>query len=167
VVPLSPPAASTRAGEAVRVVPKHHALVRVSHWVNVPLLLGLIASGLAICWAAPVFTHARDPVTGSREVLQDAGIAISRALHQGGETWNWIYDHLSLGPRQLAVALRLHWALAYLFMVIAALYRLGLIAGAGRPARSPRPSELGAALAVPRFILAVSPLAIRRRPWPH
>ncbi|TMQ69466.1 MAG: cytochrome b/b6 domain-containing protein, partial [Candidatus Eisenbacteria bacterium] len=41
----------------VRIVPKHHALVRLSHWVNVPLLLGLIASGLAIYWAAPVFTH--------------------------------------------------------------------------------------------------------------
>src|SRR5258706_5308585 len=167
VVPLSPPAASTRAGEAVRVVPKHHALVRVSHWVNVPLLLGLIASGLAIYWAAPVFTHARDPATGSREVLQDAGIAISRALHQGGETWNWIYDHLSLGPRQLAVALRLHWALAYLFMVNGALYLLGLIAGGGWRALLPRPSDLGDAVAMTRFYLGVIPMAIRRRPWPH
>src|SRR5262245_35045803 len=31
----------------IRVVPKHHALVRLTHWANVPLLLGLIATGLA------------------------------------------------------------------------------------------------------------------------
>src|SRR5213593_4498877 len=94
--------------ERVRVVPKHHALVRLSHWANVPLLFGLIASGLAIYWAAPVFVHARDPVTGSREYIADLGIAISRVLHQGGESWNWVYNHLSLGPRQLAIALRMH-----------------------------------------------------------
>ena len=157
----------THADEPMRVVPKHHALVRVSHWVNVPLLLGLIASGLAIYWAAPVFVHARDPVTGSRDYLADAGIAVSRALHQGGETWNWIYDHLSLGPRQLAVALRLHWALAYLFMVNGLLYLLGLIAGGGWRALLPRRSDPGDALAMIRFYLGVIPMAIRRRPWPH
>ena len=55
------------AGATVRIVPKHHALVRLSHWANVPLLLGLIASGLSIYWAAPVFQHAPDPLTGSRD----------------------------------------------------------------------------------------------------
>ncbi len=157
----------TIAEAPVRVVPKHHGLVRLSHWANVPLLLGLIASGLAIYWAAPVFTHARDPVTGSNDYLADLGIAISGWLHQGGQTWNWVYDHLSIGPRQLALALRLHWALAYLFMVNGALYLLGLIAGGGWRALLPRPSDPADGLAMIRFYLGVVPMAIRRRRWPH
>ena len=60
--------------DPVPVTLKHHPLVRWSHWINVPLLLGLIASGLSIYWAAPVFMHARDPVTGSREYLQTLGL---------------------------------------------------------------------------------------------
>ena len=76
VRPASPP---------VRVVPKHHALVRLSHWVNVPLLLGLTASGLAIYWAAPVFLHAPDPVTGSRDYLRDLGIMAARWFPDGGD----------------------------------------------------------------------------------
>src|SRR5947207_8039819 len=112
---------------SARVVHKHHALVRLTHWVNVPLLLGLITSGLAIYWAAPVFVHARNPVTGSREPLGDLGVAIARTLNdRGGEPRFWLYDHLSLGPRQLATSLRLHWVLAYLFMVNGALYAFGL-----------------------------------------
>jgi hypothetical protein len=32
----------------VRVARRHHLLVRVSHWLNVPILLGLIVSGISI-----------------------------------------------------------------------------------------------------------------------
>jgi hypothetical protein len=32
----------------VKVVRKHHLLARWSHWLNVPILLGLILSGIAI-----------------------------------------------------------------------------------------------------------------------
>jgi cytochrome b subunit of formate dehydrogenase len=32
----------------VRLVRKHHLLVRVSHWLNVLLLAGLIVSGISI-----------------------------------------------------------------------------------------------------------------------
>ena len=63
--------------DTVRVVHKHHALVRLSHWANVPLLLGLIASGLSIYWAAPVFQHARDPVTGSRDYREPSLITVA------------------------------------------------------------------------------------------
>jgi len=38
----------------VRVVRRHHLLVRCSHWLNVPILLGLILSGLSICSASQV-----------------------------------------------------------------------------------------------------------------
>jgi hypothetical protein len=43
-------ATGTPESEAgVRVVRRHHLLVRCSHWLNVPILLGLILSGLSIC----------------------------------------------------------------------------------------------------------------------
>src|SRR5262247_45652 len=112
------------AGATMRVVPKHHGLVRLSHWVNVPLLLGLIASGLSIYWAAPVFHHPPDPVTGSRDYLRDLGIA-----------------------------LRLHWALAYLFMLNGLLYLIGLSAGGGWRALLPRRADVGDALRMMRFYL--------------
>jgi thiosulfate reductase cytochrome b subunit len=156
------------ADDLVQVVPKHHALVRLSHWVNVPLLVGLIASGLSIYWAAPVFLHPPDPVTGSRDYLRDIGLAIARALKDpGGDPRFWLYDHLSLGARQLAVSLRLHWVLAYLFMVNGALYLIGLVAGGGWRALLPRPTDIRDGLRMIRFYLGVIPMAIRRRPWPH
>ena len=160
--------ARTDPSEPVRVVPKHHVLVRLSHWVNVPLLLGLIASGLSIYWAAPVLRHAPDPVTGSRDYLKDLGLAIGRLLEdRGGDPGNWIYDHLSLGTRQLAASLRLHWALAYFFMLNGVLYLVGLVAGGGWRALLPRRSDLAESLSMLRFYLGVIPMAILRRPWPH
>jgi hypothetical protein len=43
----------------VLVVRRHHLLVRCSHWLNVPILLGLILSGVSIYWASPVYQHKR------------------------------------------------------------------------------------------------------------
>jgi thiosulfate reductase cytochrome b subunit len=152
----------------MRIVLKHHWLVRLSHWINVPLLLGLIASGLSIYWAAPVFLHARNPVTMSRDYVADAGVAVSRVLpDRGGDPRNWIYDHFGLGGQHLAAALRIHWALAYFFMVNGVLYLVGLAAGGGWHALLPRRSDVRDALRMIRFYLGVIPMAIRRRPWPH
>src|SRR5215470_4822334 len=166
-MPADHPAAKSSPASQITIVIKHHALVRLSHWINVPLLIGLIASGLSIYWASPVFVHPRDPVTNSRDYLIDAGRAIAQALHAPGDPRFWIYDRVSLGARQLAAALRLHWALAYLFMVNGALYLAGLIAGGGWRALLPRPSDVGDALRMIRFYLGVVPMAILRRPWPH
>ena len=152
--------------EPVAVTIKHHALVRWSHWINVPVLLGLIASGLSIYWAAPVFMHARNPVTGSREYLQTVGLWIANLLNDRGGG-NWIYDHFSVGTRQLAVALRLHWALAYLFMINGVLYAVGLLAGGGWRALLPRRTDVAEGLAMLRFYAGVVPMAILRKPWPH
>jgi thiosulfate reductase cytochrome b subunit len=150
----------------IPIVRKHHVLVRLTHWANVPLLFGLIATGLAIYWAAPVFKHAPDPVTGSRDYLADLGFALARLT--GGRTGgSWIYDHFSLGTGQLAGALRLHWLLAYLFLVNGALYAIGLIAGGGWRALLPRPSDVREACAMIWFYLGVIPHALVRKPWPH
>ena len=43
----------------VRVVRRHHLLVRCSHWLNVPILPVLILSGLSIYWASPVISKVR------------------------------------------------------------------------------------------------------------
>src|SRR5882762_10347145 len=45
----------------VLVVRKHHFLVRWSHWLDVPILLGLILSGISIYWASPIYQHKPDP----------------------------------------------------------------------------------------------------------
>ena len=158
--------APAAASEPVRVVRKHHLLVRLTHWVNVPLLFGLIASGLSIYWASPVFKHPRHPVTGNTEYLQDVGTWIAYTFHSG-RPYAWVYDHLSLGTGLLAQALRLHWALAYLFMLNGVLYVIGLFAGGGWRALVPRGSDAREALAMVRFYLGVVPMAILRRPWPH
>jgi thiosulfate reductase cytochrome b subunit len=153
--------------DMVRVVPKHHPLVRLAHWINLPLLLGLIASGISIYWAAPVFMHAPDPLTHSRDYLQDLGRAISNTLHAGGDPRFWLYEHFGLGARQLAEALSIHWLLAYCFMFNGALYAIGLAAGGGWRALLPRRSDAAEALAMLRFYAGVVPMALRRRPWPH
>jgi len=154
--------------EDVRVVPKHHVLVRLSHWLNVPLLFAMIASGLAIYWASPVFFHGYDPVNRSRDYLVDLGAAIARVLGNGGrDPRAWVYDHLSLGTGQLAISLRWHWAFAYLFMLNGALYLIGLIRGGGWRALIPRRSDVRESLAMLRYYLGVVPMAILRRPWPH
>src|SRR5258706_292278 len=61
----------------VLVVKRHHLLVRWSHWLNVPILLGLLLSGISIYWASPVYQHKPDPTTGNFDVAADIGIWIS------------------------------------------------------------------------------------------
>jgi thiosulfate reductase cytochrome b subunit len=153
---------------AARVVPKHHALVRLAHWINLPLLLLLAASGLSIYWAAPVFRQPAGPGVHFHDYLRTAGVWIAGALNdRGGRPENWIYDHFGLGAGQLAVALRLHWLLAYAFMLNGALYALGLALGGGWRALLPRRSDLADAIAMLRYYAGIVPMALRRRRWPH
>lgn len=155
------------AAPPVRIIRRHHALVRISHWLNVPLLLLLIASGISIYWAAPIFTHAPNPVTRSSDLVGDLGVALDRVIPTAGASRNWIYDHFGLGTGQLAVYLQLHWMLAYLFMANGLLYLIGLVAGGGWRALLPRPSDGPGALAMMRYYAGIVPMAILRRPWPH
>ncbi len=157
--------------ETVRpVVVKHHALVRLSHWANVPLLAGLIVSGLSIYWASPVFKHPPDPATHSTDYLADVGIWIVRHVPGMRGTANpgaWIYERLGIGIFHLAPALRLHWFFAYLFMANGIVYALGLLLGRGYRALLPRRSDPANAFAMVRYYAGWLPAKLLRRPWPH
>jgi thiosulfate reductase cytochrome b subunit len=151
----------------VRVADKHDGLVRAAHWAHVPLLFGLIASGLAIYWAAPVFRHAPTPGNPRGDFLVDVGHALAPLFGAAGETRYWLYEHASVGPGQLANALRLHWLFAYLYMVCGALYVAGLARGGGWRALLPRATDPAEALAMIRYYAGVIPHALARKPWPH
>jgi thiosulfate reductase cytochrome b subunit len=156
-----------RPAESVRIVRRHDGLVRVSHWAHVPLLLGLIVTGLAIYWAAPVFRHAPTPANPRGDWLADAGRALASAFGGSGDPRNWLYERASLGPQLLAGSLRLHWLLAYLYMLCGAVYVAGLVRGGGWRALLPRRSDPAEALAMIRYYLGVVPHALTRKPWPH
>ena len=73
-LPHEPKATSTLPAQpAVLVVKKHHSLVRWSHWLNVPILLGLILSGISIYWASPIYQQKPDRNTGNTDVAADIG----------------------------------------------------------------------------------------------
>ena len=154
----------------VLVARRHHLLVRCSHWLNVPILLGLILSGMSIYWASPVYKHNPDPVTGSFDPVADAGTWICAhvpGLHQYSSPPDWVYNHISLGPSMLAVALRLHWLCAYLFMLNSVVFVIGLIMGSGWRSLLPRRTDLRDALGMFRYYLGVPLAKLTRRRWIH
>ena len=154
----------------VLVVRRHHLLVRCTHWLNVPILLGLILSGLSIYWASPVYQHKPDPQTGNFDVLADIGAWIS--AHVPGQSHystppDWVYNHISLGPGMLAVALRLHWLSAYLFMLNGLVFVIGLVMGGGWRSLLPRRTDLHDALGMMRYYLGLPFAAVLRHTWLH
>ena len=167
--PDTPPPTSAEdphAGERLVVV-KHHALVRLSHWLNVPILFALTVSGLSIYWASPVFLHKPDPVTHSRDYLADIGIAIARHVPGAKVDGFWFYDHFGIGVFNLAGALRWHWLFVYLFLLTGLLYILGLLLGGGYRALLPRRTMVVESFAMIRYYAGVVPMKILRRKWEH
>jgi thiosulfate reductase cytochrome b subunit len=149
----------------VPVVRKHHVLVRISHWLTIPLLLGLIVSGVSIYWASPIYQHNTDPQTGSLDYLADAGIWICAHVpgaHDCSSHPDWTYSHISLGPYMLAPALRLHWCCAYLFMLNGLVYLAGILLGGEWRALLPRLSDARGAVKMVAYY-AGTPLAILKR----
>ncbi len=154
----------------VLVVRRHHLLVRCSHWLNVPILLGLILSGVSIYWASPVYRHKPDPMTGNSDPLADAGIWICAhvpGLHQYSSPPDWIYNHISLGPGMLAAALRLHWLCAYLFMLNGLVFVIGSALGGGWRSLLPRPTDVRDAARMFWYYIGVPVAKLTRRSWPH
>ena len=171
---------TVNASEAViPVARKHYWLVRVTHWLNIPLLLGLTLSGISIYWAAPVYKHAPD-ANGNEDYLNDIGFWVARHepwRHSYGtpDTWvpgthygtSWVYDHFSLGTGLLSTALNLHWLFAYLFMANGLLYLVGLGIGGGYKALLPRRTDLKDALVMQWYYMGLPVAKLLRRPWPH
>src|SRR3984893_15612450 len=154
----------------VLVVRKHHFLVLWSHWLNVPILLGLILSGISIYWASPVYQHKPDPNTGNFDVAADIGIWICAhvpGLHHYSSPPDWVYNHMSLGPGMLASALRLHWLCAYLLMRNGAVYVAGLVAGGGGRGFLPRWTDLRDVFKMFRYYAGFPLAKLTRRRWLH
>ena len=165
--------------ETVLVVRKHHWLVRVTHWMNIPLLTGLTLSGMSIYWAAPVYTHAAD-ANGNEDYLNDIGFWIAKHepwRHSYGTAANWVpgthysnswlYDHFSLGTGLLPTALSLHWLYTYLFMANGLLYLLGLGLGGGYKSLLPRRTDFAEAIRMQIYYVGLPFAKILRRPWHH
>lgn len=174
---------SKPARRTVRIAHKHHWLVRLSHWLNIPILLMLGLSGISIYWAAPVYHHSADPTDGT-DYLADIGVWVTKHLPplahgyavtptdaqtaKGVEPGsNWFYNHFSLGTGELAQALNLHWFFAYLFMANGAIYVIGLMVGGGYKSLLPRRTDVADALKMIRFYLGLLPAKLARKPWPH
>jgi thiosulfate reductase cytochrome b subunit len=169
--------------EAARVVrTKHHVLVRISHWLNIPFLLGLTVSGLSIYWAAPVYHHAPTPFTymdpQSQQPVNDTttdylgSIGLWIVRHVPGQRHytppaDWLYNHISLGTGDLAPALRLHWLFAYLFMANGLLYLVGLGLGGGYKALLPRRGDLQNAVRMQIYYIGLPIAKVLRRRWEH
>jgi thiosulfate reductase cytochrome b subunit len=165
-IPVSTPAKDSDAP----IIRKHHLLVRWSHWLNVPILLGLILSGMSIYWASPVYQHKPDPATGNVDVVADIGTWICAhvpGLHHYSSPPDWVYNHMSLGPYMLASALRLHWFFAYLFMLNGLVYITGLVIGGGWRALLPRATDLRDAFKMMRYYAGKPFALLLRRTWLH
>ena len=155
---------------SVLVEKRHHILVRWSHWLNIPLLVGLILSGISIYWSSPVYQHKPDPATGNFDVAADLGIWICTHVpgqHHYVSPPDWIYNHLSLGPGMLAPALRIHWLCAYLFMLNGMMYVAGLLIGGGWRSLLPRRTDLVDAFKMLRYYLGFPFAKLTRHQWPH
>jgi thiosulfate reductase cytochrome b subunit len=138
--------------------------------LNVPLLFGLILSGISIYWASPIYQHKPDPNTGNFDVAADIGIWI--CAHVPGQYHyasppDWLYNHLSLGPGMLAQALRIHWLCAYLFILNGVVYVAGLLIGGGWRSLSPRGTDLVDALRMFRYYVGFPFAKLTRRQWLH
>jgi thiosulfate reductase cytochrome b subunit len=171
LLPHEPNSTSTLLVQpCVLVVKRHHILARWSHWLNVPLLLGLVLSGISIYWASPIYQHKPDPVTGNFDVAADIGIWICAHVpgqHHYPSPPDWIYNHMSLGPGMLALALRNHWLCAYLFMLNGMVYVAGLLIGRGWRSLLPRCGDFVDALRMLRYYLGIPFAKLTHREWLH
>src|SRR6267142_6192850 len=82
----------------VLVAKKHHLLVRWSHWLNLPILLGLIVSGISIYWLRPSINTSQIRIRETsmwRRILESGYAAtcpdcITSAVHLTGCTLTFV-----------------------------------------------------------------------------
>src|SRR5438128_4443586 len=74
---------------------------------------------------------------------------------------------MSLGPGMLALALRLHWLCAYLFMLNGIVYVAGLVSGGGWRSLLTRGADLLDALRMFRYYIGFPFAKVARRQWLH
>ncbi len=159
----------TRTEAPLKVVRKHHWLVRLTHWLNIPILLGLALSGLSIYWASPIYHHTPD-ASGTTDYFNNIGRWVVHTVpgqHHYAAPDDWFYNHFSLGTGMLSTALRLHWLFAYLFMLNGALYVIGSIMGKGYKSLLPRRADLGGVFAMMRYYIGLPIAKLRHLAWPH
>jgi DMSO/TMAO reductase YedYZ molybdopterin-dependent catalytic subunit/thiosulfate reductase cytochrome b subunit len=152
----------------VRVFRAHHLFVRWSHWLNIPVLLGLTLSGLSIYWTSPVYQHIPDPQTGNVDPVADLGVWIVAHVpgqHHYASPPDWAYNHVSLGPGMLALALRFHWFCAYLFMLNGLVYVFGLAIGGEWRSLLPRRTDLRDATRTFLYYVGLPFARLTRRSW--
>jgi thiosulfate reductase cytochrome b subunit len=133
----------------IPVVRKHYWLVRLTHWLNIPILLGMILSGLAIYDISPVYHHSPD-AQGNTDYFS-----------------GWFYDHFSLGQGILASALRWHWFFAYLFMLNGLLYLIGLIRGGGYKSLLLHREDIKGAITMQVYYVGLPFAKLLHKPWNH
>jgi thiosulfate reductase cytochrome b subunit len=116
-------------------VTRHHAIVRLTHWANAILLVGMVGSGLQIYGAFPHFGIRGEPYLQPNPF---DGHSLPRALRLGG----W-----------LAGGLNWHFAFAWPFVLSGALYLAYLaVSGEWRPLLF-RPSDVPRALQMQMYYL--------------
>jgi thiosulfate reductase cytochrome b subunit len=120
-------------------VKRHHGVVRLTHWLNAVVLLGMIASGLQIYLAYPHFGPRGDPYPVPNP--WDGG-GIPHWARLGG----W-----------LAGGLNWHFALAWPFVLSGLLY-LGFLAASGEwRSLLFRPRDVGPAVQMQLYYLRLRP----------
>ncbi|MDA1000103.1 MAG: cytochrome b/b6 domain-containing protein [bacterium] len=121
------PAASAPAGKPA--IP-YSALLRLTHWLNVPLLLLMIASGLQIWWAYPAFGPGLPkPESLYRTMAGVAGAADPRGINIGSDFrlfTQGLVGWFGIGG-WLAGALRWHFALMWPYTLNGLAYLLLLL----------------------------------------
>ena len=89
------------------------------------------------------------------------------ALHYYNSPPDWIYNHISLGPGMLPLALRLHWLCTYLFMLNGLVYVLGLVIGGGWRSLLPRRTDLRDATKMFCYYTGIPLAKLTCRTWLH
>jgi len=143
----------------------YSAVLRITHWLNVPLLLLMVASGIQILWAYPAFgPHRPNPealyraFTGEKEPADERAIVMGPAYRGFVQS---VTSRFGIGG-WLAGALRWHFAAMWPYTINGLVFLLVLLlTEEGRHYRLGRGDFRGAAEMLEKTMSAMAPLANR------